>query len=219
MRLSERRCSQRVDKVGIARLASRAMISLPTAIAGRFRQRSLVKPAVVPYSPPYETNVPAEEAQAREDTRVSCALREQERPLRAAPPTPQGPQTPLRLSVPKTYLLSGAEIRSFRAASRLHGIFFSAAVASQPGDAHARIALVVSKKVSPKAAARNALKRRAREVLRGALPSLPPVRIIFTAKSRAAEAGLPEVRADIAKLLEAVRAVAARSERVTMPPS
>jgi ribonuclease P protein component len=103
--------------------------------------------------------------------------------------------------VPKTYLLTGAQLRSLKTQRRLHGEFFSLATAPISGARHAKCAVIVSKKVSLKAADRNLVKRRARAALSSLLPALPPIACIFTAKKGAAGAPYASIKVDLERLL------------------
>jgi ribonuclease P protein component len=121
--------------------------------------------------------------------------------------------------VPKSYLLSGVEIRAFRPQRRLHGTYLSLGVAPRPAHARAGVAFIVSKQVSPKAAVRNAIKRTLREAARPLLKSIPPLSLVVSVKRTAGTAEGSALRADLTALLADAAAVAKKEERATMPQS
>jgi ribonuclease P protein component len=86
---------------------------------------------------------------------------------------------------------------------KLHGSLYTVSVSPFPTRAHATC--VVSKKVSPKAVARNTVKRHCREALRPHLKDLPPGAYVFTAKREAAAASFRDVCADIKGLVAKLR--------------
>ena len=165
---------------------------------------SLVQPLFVSYSRPYETNVSAEEAQARQDTRFPLAPDHEG----SSVATPQGPQATLRLTVPPSARLSGADIRAFRAQRRFHGALLSIGVAPLSGKRRAKIGIIVSKKVAPKANERNALKRLLREALRPLSATLPPFAILVNLKVGAGTASKAALRQEISQLAAEIRSVA-----------
>ncbi len=149
------------------------------------------------YSRRHETNLPAQEAQARKDARLSCPLKEPHRQEHAEAPPPQGPRAPLHL-MPKRSRLTGAELRRLTGARRIHGAFFS--VATSPAQGRAKVTVTVSKKVSPKAVERNLIKRRAKAALSPLLQHFPAGAYIFTARPVAREASFAALRTDIQSL-------------------
>jgi len=121
--------------------------------------------------------------------------------------------------VPKSYLLSGVEIRAFRPQRRFHGTNLSLGVAPRPAHIRPGVAFVVSKQVSPKAAVRNAIKRALREAVRPIMSSLPSLAIVVSVKRTAGAAPSAELRAELTALLFEAAAVAKKEERATMPQS
>jgi ribonuclease P protein component len=118
--------------------------------------------------------------------------------------------------MPKKNRLSRADLAAIKypGQSRVHGRFFSLAVALIPGSDKQKVACVVSKKVSPRAVVRNALKRRCREVARAVLKEAhEPAALVFQAKREAAGASFEEIEKDIRGLFERTR------RRGTMPKS
>lgn len=101
--------------------------------------------------------------------------------------------------MPRKYALTNREIRTVRPTRRIHGALFSVAVLPLPSSA-AKVAVVVSKKISAKAVERNKIQRRARAALRSVLPQLPPAGYLFTAKREARTAEYEDVARDIAQL-------------------
>lgn len=86
---------------------------------------------------------------------------------------------------------------------RMHGRFFSLTTNASLGAKASQAACVVSKKVSPRATARNLIKRRCRAALAPLLRGHPePVRIILTAKRAAAGATYAELAEDVRELFE-----------------
>lgn len=70
------------------------------------------------------------------------------------------------------------------------------------GEADSRVAVVVAKKHVRHAHERNAIKRRAREILRPVLPSFPAGTYIFYAKKQSQEQGFMALKEDIFGLLK-----------------
>ena len=97
--------------------------------------------------------------------------------------------------------LSSADFRTLRPSKRVQGTLFSLSIAVR--EAGAAWAVVVSKKVSRKAVARNLVKRRSRSVLARELKKFDePRALILTAKRGAAEATFAETKKDIETLLD-----------------
>lgn len=105
--------------------------------------------------------------------------------------------------MPKKYLLTGPEIRSFRPLNRAHGTFFSLSYGPLEG-ADAKCAVVVSKKVAIKATDRNLIKRRARGVLLPLMGKAAPAGVILTAKKGAKEASFQDLSEDVRRLFAKV---------------
>ncbi|MFA7309885.1 MAG: ribonuclease P protein component [Candidatus Paceibacterota bacterium] len=102
--------------------------------------------------------------------------------------------------MPKKHRLTGAQIRGIRSSRRVHGTLFSLSISPADGSV-ARCACVVSKKVSPRAVVRNAVKRRCRAVLQKHVGTLRPGAYLFHAKREAAKAAFSDVAADIERVL------------------
>ena len=102
--------------------------------------------------------------------------------------------------MPKKYRLTGHEIRKL-SGKRFHGRFFSLLVAPI-GGAHAKCAIVVSKKAAAKAVDRNKVKRRARNALAKRLPDVKkPIALVFYAKRETKGAAFSDIERDIDALL------------------
>ena len=99
--------------------------------------------------------------------------------------------------MPGIYRLTVADLQSFRPTRRIHGTYFSLAVAPGPV---VKAAFVVSKKVAPLAVTRNRIKRRCRAALSPLIATLAPAHYVFYAKKEAVSASFPELKNDIAKL-------------------
>jgi ribonuclease P protein component len=97
--------------------------------------------------------------------------------------------------------ITSADFKTLRPTKRIQGAVFSLSIASrQQGPAWA---VVVSKKISKKAVARNLVKRRCRSVLTYELKKFrEPRALVFTAKRGAAEATFLDTKKDIETLLE-----------------
>ena len=96
--------------------------------------------------------------------------------------------------------LSSADFRVLRPYKRIAGEFFTLSLA--PHAAGLKWTCVVSKKVSPKAVARNAVKRRCRSVLQSQLKRMKePIALVFYAKRAAAQAPIADVKKDLETLL------------------
>lgn len=90
---------------------------------------------------------------------------------------------------------------------RVHGELFSLQVAALPGTAGPKAACVVSKKVSPRATERNALKRRCREALRPLMQTVNrPLALVFHAKRTASGASAAAIAADVRALVQRAEA-------------
>jgi ribonuclease P protein component len=146
-----------------------------------------------------ETNVAAQEAQTRTHARLFAPQRLPHRPPHARTPPPQGPRTPLGITMARTHRLSHADFKTLRPAQRLHGRFFSLSIA--PHGSGIKWACVVSKKVAAKAVTRNLIKRRSRSTLTPLLKhARAPHALVFTAKRGAAEATFAELKNDLHEL-------------------
>lgn len=151
------------------------------------------------YSSAHETHVAAKEAQARSHTRLFEARCLRYWSSHAPAPSPQGPRSPLRLGMKASHRLSTADFKTMRIVRRVHGRFFSLAVAPHPHGP--KWACVVSKKVSAKAVVRNRLKRRARAILAPLLKHADSrYAFVFHARRTAAGASFAEIRQDIEQL-------------------
>lgn len=106
--------------------------------------------------------------------------------------------------MPKKYRLTRTDLKLMRSHRRVNGRFFSLSYGSIPGRATSGAATVVSKKIALRATARNRIKRRAREALRGLIRESDPV-FVLIAKKGATEAKLDDIRADILKLVALAR--------------
>lgn len=105
--------------------------------------------------------------------------------------------------MPRKNRLTGSEIRRLRPEKRLVSSLFSLSV-TKKGTNDAKVATIVSKKVSQKAVVRNTVKRRMRAAL--ADLSLPNgLSLVITAKKTATNVGLVELKADIAGLIAQLR--------------
>src|SRR5580704_19483943 len=91
---------------------------------------------------------------------------------------------------------------SRKSVRRVSGALFSLSITPLSEGSAARAAIVVSKKVSPKAAARNLLRRRSREVLRPLISRIGrSVALVFHAKAAARDASFAEIKTEIARLI------------------
>lgn len=102
---------------------------------------------------------------------------------------------------------------------RLGGAFYRCTVRLDPDSSTARIGFAVSRKVDRRAVVRNRLKRIARELFRAKRDSLPAGDYVFMGKREAATAGRAELRADLERLLERMRALKPPAPRVTIAPA
>jgi ribonuclease P protein component len=107
--------------------------------------------------------------------------------------------------MPKKRRLTGSLLRAVKVSTRLHGTFFSLAIGDLPETGPARFTCVVSKKIAPRAASRNATKRRFREAARQYEGDLRDRALIFYAKKPAAGASYEEIRRDVTSLLDQVQ--------------
>ena len=99
-----------------------------------------------------------------------------------------------------TQRLTSADFRAFRPKTRTHGSLFTLSVA--PHENGPKWACVVPNRIAPKAATRNTIKRKCREVLRKEfLGSKEQQAFVFNAKREAATATLSDVAYDIRALL------------------
>lgn len=89
--------------------------------------------------------------------------------------------------------------RVFESGARYPAKFLSA-VALGSTEPTARLGLTVPKKIAARAHDRNRLKRQIRESFRQNSPRLPAVDVVITARSGAAVAALPELRATLDSL-------------------
>lgn len=105
--------------------------------------------------------------------------------------------------MPKRSRLTRKDHVAHSPARRVHGAYSSLSYAA--GSGAAKFACVVSKKVAAKAFARNLMKRRCREICRSEANALPGGVYIVTAKRAAATATFADLKADIERLLRAVR--------------
>jgi ribonuclease P protein component len=80
----------------------------------------------------------------------------------------------------------------------------------------ARLGLAISKRVSKRAVDRNRLKRLARESFRRALPSLPPVDILVTARTVALALSGSELLAELDHLFARIRPLKPSAPPVTI---
>jgi ribonuclease P protein component len=107
--------------------------------------------------------------------------------------------------MPKKYRLSRADFSALALTKRrrVSGEYFFLTTAPLPALRASKAACIVSKKVAPRAPARNAIKRRCRAVVRPLLASLKrPRALVFHAKREAAAASFAELKRDIVKLVE-----------------
>jgi len=101
--------------------------------------------------------------------------------------------------MPKKYRLSGDEIRDL-SGKRSHGRLFSMLIAPIDG-AHAKCAVVVSKKIAVRAVDRNKIKRRVRSALKKRMRGVQkPVALVLYAKREAKDAKFADVSHDIESL-------------------
>lgn len=105
--------------------------------------------------------------------------------------------------MPKKYLLTGPEIRSFRPLNRAHGTFFSLSYGPIEG-ADAKCAVVVSKKVAVKATDRNLIKRRVRGILLPLMSKAAPAGVMLIAKKGASGASFQDLSTDVQRLFAKV---------------
>lgn len=101
--------------------------------------------------------------------------------------------------MPAAHRLTVADLRAFRPARRIHGAYFSLAVAPAPA---VKAAFVVSKKIAPRAVTRNLVKRRSRASLSPLIARLAPAHYVFYAKKEAVAASFSEIKNDIGKLAD-----------------
>lgn len=101
------------------------------------------------------------------------------------------------------FRLGSEQFKAFRPVKRAAGALFSISAGPSP-DGKPRFSCVVSKKVSPKAVDRNAVKRRARAAVRG-LGYVPPLAVVLTARRESARASYAEIRTDIEQLFSKIR--------------
>lgn len=86
---------------------------------------------------------------------------------------------------------------------KLHGRLFSLSFARDPLAKDVKAACVISKKTAARAADRNRIRRRCREILRSGLPLLAKGTIlVLYAKKDAVKASFSDMKADIEKLLK-----------------
>lgn len=88
--------------------------------------------------------------------------------------------------------------------SRLNEKLLTAVVKAN-GLAHARLGLAISARSVPRAVDRNRIKRQARESFRMNRSSLPARDVVVLARSGAAKAGAPELRATLERLWQNLR--------------
>ena len=103
--------------------------------------------------------------------------------------------------------------RCFAQGDRVNGRCFRAFWLAAPA---ARLGLAVSRKVDPRAVVRNRIKRVARESFRLERPRLPPGDCVLVAQRAAAAATPAELRADLARLWQKLRALKPTSAAGTM---
>lgn len=107
--------------------------------------------------------------------------------------------------MPRKLSLSSAEFMRFKPARRINGRFFTLLIGPAASES-AKLACVVSKKVSARAVVRNSIKRRCRAALRGKLANIKkPQILVFYAKSAAAQASFADVQRDVVELLASAR--------------
>ena len=102
--------------------------------------------------------------------------------------------------MPKRNRLSRRAPGVIGAPRKKHGTLFSLSVHAS-ASATARGSVAVSKKVSPKAAKRNLIKRRARAILAPHLKQMRPGAYVLSAKAAAAQASYAQMRSDIDSLM------------------
>jgi ribonuclease P protein component len=101
--------------------------------------------------------------------------------------------------MPRAARLSGSAIRRLTPEKRQSSGLFSLIVAKTPGKS--ALACTVSKKVSPRAADRNRVKRRMRAAMRAFLPFPPETSFIVIAKKAAVDATYAQVEHDLRQLM------------------
>ncbi|MBI5470501.1 ribonuclease P protein component [Candidatus Kaiserbacteria bacterium] len=112
--------------------------------------------------------------------------------------------------MPRENSLKRADFLKMNAARprREYGAFFSLSIGPSAGGGSAsggKFAVVVSKKVSPKAVVRNLIKRRTRDALRHKLKNFDkPLLLAFHAKPAARDAAFDDIARDIHALLSRI---------------
>lgn len=106
--------------------------------------------------------------------------------------------------MPKNNRLKGGEIRRLKPEKRLNSSLFSLSITYTGGES-AKVACVVSKKVSMKAVVRNKLKRQMRAALKSAFPLPSGTSLILTGKKPALDVSYGELRDDILALISKLR--------------
>lgn len=159
------------------------------------------------YSAAHEAYVPAKEAKARQGARLSFSHKDRRWSQNSCPPSRQGPQPFVGVgldSMPPRSRLTRVELEQMAALrpSVAHGRYVTVVSSSLPGLKAAKVACVVSKKVSVRAVDRNKVQRRLREISRGPVrASAKPLALVIRAKKEALGAAMSALRADLEPLL------------------
>jgi ribonuclease P protein component len=100
---------------------------------------------------------------------------------------------------------------------RLHAAPRAAAAAPSNPGAGPRLGITVSKRVDKTSVGRQRIKRQVRECFRRQRPGLPDLDLVVVAKAPAAAASNAELRGELEKLLQRVRALPPLDAAGTMP--
>lgn len=135
-----------------------------------------------------------------------------------APVIPAAMNTDPRMRFPRTarVRVSAQYMRAFEQGKRLSDPLFGLHHRAD-ADVPARLGMAVSRKVDTRAVVRNRIKRVLRETLRPLLPAMPGGDYVFVARSAAAKAAAPQLRAAIHGLLRRAGALPPPSPGGTMP--
>jgi len=162
----------------------------------------------------YETHISAEKEKAIKNTRISQAIRHDQRPSGLVAPAQKGQSEAFGvgfLQMPRKNSLSHADFVRIDMAKfrRERGSYFILSFGILYGQKTLGIkaSCVVSKKTAPRAVDRNLIKRRWREAMRECLPFLSaPATLIFYAMRPANNASYKDIKKDVAALVSLSRA-------------
>ncbi|KKW07944.1 MAG: hypothetical protein UY39_C0004G0008 [Candidatus Kaiserbacteria bacterium GW2011_GWC2_49_12] len=148
-----------------------------------------------------EANISAQETQAHADARLYETCGDTHRSRASYAPSQKRPHASIYIGMQRAIGITSAEFRQLRPVRRIQGRFFSLLVGALPSE-HVRCACVVSKKAEARAVARNTVKRRCREALRGQYQNIKkPITLVFHAKASASGASYAEIAEDVRSLI------------------